>query len=201
MIDFIYFLSTCTNDTRYENCKNQIKFLNENNIYNCKIFHNVKFPDTFAWQLVQNLKMSIGALSCLYGHYQILKNAIFNNYECVCVCEDDICINEEFISLYKNFDKFADFNFDCLRLFHFKDDNLEKKYKNKYFFKNRNNYKLWSSACYIMKKNMMIDYINWMDNYVSTCDNYFNMYDKSKYDLYETDYLFVKIQNYETIIQ
>jgi len=207
----IYFLTLLGNLNRIDNVNNQINFLNINNIYNCKIFYNYKWPISIINKLKEYKNYLDGAFSCMSGHYAIMKNALYNNENYIIICEDDIILTQDFINLYNNLNN-LDFYFDYINLYSTTHNLIKLNDYNVYdmhgdFFKVKG-ISMWRNACYIVNKNFMKKYCDYCDKNIAFADYIIN--DKNfneQLEIYFTDinckyskHKYCNIKNIDTTI-
>jgi GR25 family glycosyltransferase involved in LPS biosynthesis len=168
-VDKIYCINLKRRPDRWEKIKKEFK---SNNLF-VERFDAVDGMELDDNEIILNhndLKLKNGAQGALKSHRSILKDAIDNNYERICIFEDDISFCKDFINRFKYYAKFTPDNWDIMYLgCHFNNCPLPEETKKKYIFKNIRNYGCFSM---IIKKEMIKKIYEYTKDEIKPIDNY-----------------------------
>lgn len=96
-------------------------------------------------------------MSLCSNHIGIVQSAIYNGYNNICICEDDIFFKDDYQSKLKDFMKNIPDNWDMLNLGYLNEDN-QLEIVNEYVYKQVGKY--WGAHCVAYKNTIYLDLIN-----------------------------------------
>lgn len=97
--DMVYFINLPDRISRYDNLMNMF------NILNITKYKRIT-------PVTENIKSSV---SCKLSHIECIDDAIENNYDKICIFEDDVCFNQYNLEIEKNLDYHLKICFDFLK--------------------------------------------------------------------------------------
>jgi len=106
--DMVYFINIPKRVDRYNNVMNMFEILN---ITKYKKIDAVEVIETSG----QTNKISVSSQSCTLSHMSCIQDAIDNNYNQICIFEDDFCFNQDDPKIQENLTEHLNYCFNFLK--------------------------------------------------------------------------------------